>query len=147
MGNINKKTGLTLKQELFCKIYASDEEYFGNGTKSYLKAFGKYGRNGRERSLNCIGTLSFALLQNTKILKRIRELQDIYMNEIVADKELSFIMLQRNELNPKIKAITEYNKLHGRHSSLKFEFIDPHPKLSDEEILIKIQEEIKKIKQ
>ena len=68
------------------------------------------------------------------------------MNEIVADKELSFVILQRNELNPKVKAITEYNKLRGRHSSLKFEFVDPHPKLSDEEIIIKIQEEIKKIK-
>ena len=144
MGGVDKKTGLTLKEELFCKLYASNEEYFGNGTRSYLKAFGKFGKNGKEKTLNSIGSMAFALLQENKILKKIRELQDIYMNDIVADKELSFVILQKNELNPKVKAITEYNKLRGRHSSLKFEFIDNHPKLSDEEIIKKIKEELEK---
>ena len=30
---------LTLKQKEFCKLYATSEKYFANGTQAYLKAF------------------------------------------------------------------------------------------------------------
>ena len=33
------KKKLTKKQELFCEMYATEREYFGNGTQAYAKAY------------------------------------------------------------------------------------------------------------
>jgi hypothetical protein len=30
---------LTLKQQVFCTLYSSDREFFGNGVQSYVEAY------------------------------------------------------------------------------------------------------------
>jgi len=105
-------TRLNPKQELFCNLYSSSVEFFGNGVMSYGKAYnldttdkGQYGVAKTQASI---------LLTNPIILKRINELMDILVNNETVDKELGFVILQHSDLRSKVSAIKEYNKLKSR---------------------------------
>jgi phage terminase small subunit len=110
------ETKLNPRQEMFCQLYASDREFFGNGTQSYIEAFdltpNRYGTARTNASL---------LLTKTNILKRIDELLEIYINDQVVDKELGFVVLQKADLSAKVAAIREYNKLKKRVDSNSIE--------------------------
>lgn len=103
MGTLNPK------QELFCQLYSTDMEFFGHGTNSYMQAYGLT----REQE-NTARTNASLLLTNPNILARVRELMDLFMSDEVADKELAFVVLQRADLNAKVSALREYNKLKAR---------------------------------
>jgi len=108
-----KTTELNLKQEAFCKLYATEVEFFGNGVQSYIEAYdidvtskGKYAAAGRGAN---------RLLKNAKILAYINDIMEEtgFSNEF-ADKQLSFIMTQNAELGVKLGAIKEFNVLKKR---------------------------------
>jgi hypothetical protein len=109
----SKEDKLNPKQELFCKLYSSDKEFFGNGVQSYIEAYeinilkqGAY--NGARSS-------AYDLLTNPHILKRIDELLEVKgLNDSQVDKELLFVIQQKADLGSKVAAIREYNKLKQR---------------------------------
>ena len=37
--NVVKEKNLNPKQELFCQLYATEREFFGNGVDSYVEAY------------------------------------------------------------------------------------------------------------
>lgn len=104
---------INAKQELFCQLYATDREFFGNGVESYVEAYGidlnKKGAYGSARAT------ASRLLTNANILKRIDELLEVKgLNDQAVDKELAFVIVQKADLGSKVAAIREYNKLRQR---------------------------------
>ena len=107
------KEVLSLKQELFCKIYASDREFFGNGVESYVEAY-NVDKTKQNWYLTAKASAS-RLLTNVNVLAKIREIMpQIGFNDEFADKELAFVMKQNAEYGAKVSAIREYNKLKKR---------------------------------
>ena len=106
---VKHKERLNPKQEKFCRLYASDREFFGNGVESYLEAYNlppsKY-----TTALSNAGRL----LVNAYVLARIDELLDIQINNAVVDKELGFTIIQKRDLSSKVAAIREYNRVKKR---------------------------------
>ncbi len=105
------KIKLNPKQEKFCQLYASDREFFGNGTQSYVEAYkpkkvGNWYNVARSRASE--------LLTSPNVLARINEILDITLNDAHVDKQLSFVITQNADLSSKTRAIAEYNKLKGR---------------------------------
>ncbi len=108
-----------LKQEEFCRLYASEEEFFGNGVRSYSEAY-KIPFNTKDSSENmknrkvCEASAS-RLLSKVKICERIAELLDgAGFNNENADKQLLFLMNQHGDRKVKIQALREYNALKSR---------------------------------
>lgn len=104
---------LNPKQELFCQLYATDKEFFGNGVQSYIEAYGidvseKGAYNGAKAS-------AFNLLTNTDILNRINELFEARgLNDTFVDKQLEKLITQDADFKSKLGAIKEYNALQQR---------------------------------
>lgn len=107
-----KKNGLTLKQEKFCQLYASDREFFGNGVESYAEAYGLDLL--KKKDYNTASVNASKLLTNTKILERINELLNLTLNDQFVDKQLSLLITQNAHPSTKLGAIKEYNKLKQR---------------------------------
>lgn len=104
-----KKKKLTLKEEEFCRLYASKEEFFGNGVRSYIQAYGP------KVKYNSAKVEAHRLLTNPNILERINEtLEDVVLNDTFVDKQLSFLIQQHDDFSGKLGAIREYNKLKNR---------------------------------
>lgn len=103
------KDKLNLKQQLFCELYASDREFFGNGTQAYIKAYDILLTKYDTAKVN-----SKKLLTKTNILAYINELLDLQLNDAHVDKQLAFLVTQDAELNVKLGAIKEYNALKSR---------------------------------
>ena len=106
-----RKQKLNPKQELFCKLYASEREFFGSGVESYIEAYSSK----KKRVLYKTAVVNASrLLTNANILERISEIMDIMINDIVVDKELAFTIIQKSNLPAKVAAIKEYNILKQR---------------------------------
>lgn len=108
--------GLTANQEKFCFNYASDREFFGNGTQSYIDAFNiDVGIGKGKTSIETCRYRAHELLTNPNVLDRIEELcESAVLNDQFVDKQLAFLIAQHAEFRPKLGAIQEYNKLKGR---------------------------------
>lgn len=112
-GDKLEEDGLSMHQDKFCRLYATDVEFFGNGVQSYIKAFnvditnkGAYAASRVEAS---------KLLTKPNVLSRIREYLELAeLNDEFVDKEMAFVIAQKNDLGAKMKAINEYNKLKRR---------------------------------
>jgi hypothetical protein len=104
---------LTEKQELFCQLFASDREFFGNGVQSYTEA---YDINLSEKGAYKVAQASASrLLSNAIITTRINEIFEARgLNDTFVDKQLEKLITQDAEFSTKIKAIAEYNKLKAR---------------------------------
>ncbi len=106
-----KKTGIDFglnpKQSRFCELYASDEEFFGNGTKSYMKAYNcKY---------STAQTMGAELLANPRICQYINSLIELAgFNDENVDKQLNMLINQHGDPRVKVAAIKEYNVLRQR---------------------------------
>jgi len=106
---------LTPQQELFCQNFVLREEFLGNGTRAYADAYGieeqggwwKVAANGASR-----------LLKSPKISSRISDILKIVMNDAIVDNELGYVIAQKSDLNSKVAAIREYNKLKKRISDV-----------------------------
>jgi hypothetical protein len=108
-----KAMKLPLKEEKFCQIYTTQEEFFGNGTRAYLKAFDL--NENDPKALNVAKSLASRLLAKVNVLKRINELLDLSgFNSVTADKQTMYCMLQNNDLNAKMRAVEQHNKVKGR---------------------------------
>jgi hypothetical protein len=104
---------LTLQQELFCKLYASDREFFGNGVQSYIEAYGI--DTSKPGAYNVAKAGAYENLTKPYLLKRIDELLELQsLNDQAVDKELAFVIMQKADLSAKTAAIREYNKLRAR---------------------------------
>lgn len=103
---------LTEKQNMFCKLYVS-KEYFGCGVEAYGEAFGI--DISKISGYNTAKANASKLLTNAYILSRINEeLTDAGLNDNFVDKQLLFAITQNADINSKVKAIGEYNKLRQR---------------------------------
>jgi phage terminase small subunit len=101
---------LNPKQELFCQLYATDQEFFANGTQAYMEAYdiapGKW---------KMAAAAASRLLTNVKILTRINELLELKgLNDAYVDKQLELLVTQNADFKSKLGAIKEYNKLKQR---------------------------------
>lgn len=105
---------LTLTQERFCQLYVSgDRELFGNGTQSYIQAYGvdvsKKGSYDVARAGACEN------LAKPHIIDRINSLlEECWLNDQAVDKQLAFVIHQHADMSSKVSAIKEYNKLRNR---------------------------------
>lgn len=112
---IRTKSGhkLTPQQALFCELYASDREFFGNGVQSYIEAYdvdtskpGWYATAKSGASEN---------LTKPYILERIEEIFEAHgLNDQFVDKQLEKLICQDADFKSKLGAIQEYNKMKGR---------------------------------
>lgn len=105
--------GLNLQQEEFCKLYASDAEFFGNGVQSYIEVYkpDESKKNWYKTAL----AASSRLLANVKVCERINQLLEAGgLNDQFVDKQLTFLVTQHADFKSKLGAIREYNKLKKR---------------------------------
>jgi hypothetical protein len=104
---------LTTKQELFCQLYASDREFFGNGVQSYIEAYEP--DQSKPNWYNVARASASQLLANINVCNRINELlEDGGLNDSFVDKQLYFVIAQHEDKSSKVAAIREYNKLKTR---------------------------------
>lgn len=104
---------LNPKQELFCQLYATNRDMFGNGVEAYAEAYDLDMSKGPD--YNTARTNASRLLTNANILKRIDELLELGpLNNTTVDKQLAFVITQNADLSSKVAAIREYNKLKAR---------------------------------
>lgn len=104
---------LNPKQKLFCELFASDREFFGNGVQSYIEAYSLDRSNPRDYSQ--AKSSAHDLLTKPDILAYINQIFEARgLNDTFVDKQLEKLITQDAEFNVKIKAIGEYNKLKGR---------------------------------
>lgn len=110
---MKKKKQLTKKQELFCKLFATEREYFGNGTQAYAKAYNidltKRGKQSIAKS-NASRLLTYDYI--TRYIDKLLDLGGLNDNRV--DKELLFLIEQNANLHIKLGAIKEYNSLRKR---------------------------------
>lgn len=150
------------KHELFAHLYAGykNQSLFGNGTQCYAFAYGysekilknnetieelissrKPGYTVKEkalkaanrRMLNVASVEATRLLANPKILERLNVLLDSVFNDADMDRELVFVAMQRKDLNSKVAAIREYNRVKDRASdkvtgTLEVTWVEPEKK-------------------
>lgn len=107
------KDDLNPKQEMFCQLYASDREFFGNGVQAYIEAYDPDTSKPNWYKTACASASQ--LLSNIKVCERINEvLEEGGLNDNFVDKQLVFIIKQHADFGSKIAAIREYNKLKSR---------------------------------
>ena len=123
---------LNLKQDLFCKIFATDPEVMGNGSRAYMKAYGVSYENAKAPANK--------FLDKPEITARIQHyLSDEGFNDVSVDKKHNFLIHQNKDLNVSLKGIQEYNKLKKRIDNTLM-IIAPKPimELEDDEVVHKI---------
>lgn len=126
------KRNLNLKQDLFCKLFATDPKILGNGSQCYLKAYGG--------SYETAKVNANRFLSDERITARINEyLSNEGFNEVNVDKQHLFIINQKKDLNVAMKGIQEFNKLKKRVSNT-IELVIPKPIMNwdDDEVIHKI---------
>ena len=103
---------LNAKQLLFCNYYVSEETY-GNGVRSYCKAYNvDYNDIKQQASARHSASL---LLNDVNICKYINSLLDgAGLNDQFVDKRLLFLISQSEDKGSCLQAIKEYNKLKSR---------------------------------
>lgn len=149
----NPKEKLTLSEELFCLYYVKNEETRRNGTWSYSAAYDKkleekdkddavwdfdaetgvktklIQDSSYKRCEQVCASEAVKLLRKPKISARITELLNEMLTNEIVDGELTKVILQDHDYNPKVRAIQEFNKLRKRtvdtvehhHSFAKYE--------------------------
>jgi hypothetical protein len=104
---------LNPKQELFCNLYATDREFFGNGVESYIEAYDPDTSKPNWYKSAC--TSASRLLSNVKVCQKINQLlEEGGLNDHFVDKQLTFLITQHADFRSKLGAIKEYNKLKAR---------------------------------
>lgn len=98
--------GLNEKQKLFCFLYVTDKDCFGNVTKAYKKAY--------NCTLVVANKNAHRFMVNNGIIAYIDKLLLDFYNEHEADTQLSYLMKQNKDTVTKLGAIKEFNKLKNR---------------------------------
>ncbi|MCM1218184.1 MAG: terminase small subunit [Lachnospiraceae bacterium] len=113
--SLQTKSGhrLTPQQELFCQLYASDKEFFGNGVQSYIEAYNV--DTSKRGWYNTAKSGASENLTKPYILERIEEIFEAHgLNDIFVDKQLEKLICQDADFKTKLGAIQEYNKMKDR---------------------------------
>ena len=131
---------LNINQELFCRYYTQDSDTFGNATRAYGFAYDykldelpdddavyetitdEKGHahqelvepSTKQKALSVCATEGNRLLRNPKVLTRITTLLNEMLTEEFVDAELLKVIRQDHDLGPKVRAISEFNKLRQR---------------------------------
>ena len=132
-GPSKEEQELTIKRELFCQYYTKNQELFGNATHSYAEAFGykldelsrepinmkvgkktKAGPSEYDRACAICATEGGKLLRKPEIQERITALLNELLRDDIVDSQLAKIITQDDDLQSKVRAINEYNKVRGR---------------------------------
>ncbi len=101
-----KNNWLNLKQEQFCKYYMEEK---WNATQAYIRAYSI--KNKWTAKAN-----ASRMLTNANVLNKIWELlNESWLNDFVVDMELLNMIKQDDNLNIKLRWISEYNKLRRRY--------------------------------
>lgn len=104
---------LNPKQEMFCQLYATDKEFFGNGVQSYVEAYEPNQSKPNWYKTAC--SRASELLSSPKVCERINQLlEEGGMNDQFVDKQLTFLVTQHADFKTKLGAIREYNQLKSR---------------------------------
>src|SRR3990167_2021650 len=108
---------LTDKQILFCWLYATGRDCFGNATRAYMEAYAlrypsqyNYARGAGPR-----------MLANDRVKKHINTLLDECFKPEHMDRQLAKTAMQDKDLASKVAAIREYNRLKERGKAGGFE--------------------------
>ncbi len=110
---IDRKTGLNLREELFCRVYTSETEFFGNGVQTYIEVYKPDMSNPNWYNLACVKAHN--ILSKVKVFARINTLlAEQGFNHLNSDKQLGFLMNQFADFKAKIAAIREYNRVTKR---------------------------------
>lgn len=115
----SKKYSLTLQQKLFAEYYC---DLSMNGTEAVIKA--GYNVKGKKGYINyeLAAVISSENLRKPNVCAYINILfHSIGLTEKVVDMELSYIVRQRAELGPKVRAIDIYYKKKGKYAPEKIE--------------------------
>jgi len=108
-----RRRKLNPRQELFCKLYATDREFFGNGVQSYIEAYNP--DRSKPNWYKSAKSVVSIMLTNESLCARINELLESEgLNNQFVDKQTLFLITQHLDFNAKIRAIQEYNKLKSR---------------------------------
>lgn len=100
---------LTEKQAMFCLLYTTDKDCFGNAARSYMRAY-----NLSEKQYKSALAHGYRLVVNGHVRKYIKKmLLDRYKHSFV-DSEHSKLISQDKNLIAKLGAISEYNKVTNR---------------------------------
>jgi len=112
-GVIEPDDRLLPQMKMFCELYATDREFFGNGVESYIEAYDVDTSKKGYYKTACV--CASKLLSKAKIYNYINKLlEEGGLNNTFVDKQLLFVISQHKELSSKVKAIQEYNKLKQR---------------------------------
>lgn len=125
---------LNLKQDLFCKVFATDPTVMGNGTQAYMKAYGVKFENAKAPANK--------FLLKPEITAKINEYLELDgFNDQTVDTHHLFLIRQKKDMNVSMKGIQEYNKLKKRITNT-LEIRMPKPllggDLDDDEVIHKI---------
>jgi hypothetical protein len=134
--DVEQEDELTLRQEVFCRLYTQNTQLFGNGTLAYAEAYDyrldelsderpvlrendqgepvEWGDSPRTLAYNVCSVQASKLLKNPKIDRRIVDLLNEMMTDRQVDAQIVKVMMQNNDLGAKMRAINEYNKLKQR---------------------------------
>ena len=108
----NTCTTLTPRQKRFCELYATSEEFFGNGVKAYIAAFSTKTKPVKYESAKVNASKLLAEVSVQECINRL--LEEKGLNDQFIDKQLLFLVTQHADLHLKLAAIKEYNKMKGR---------------------------------
>lgn len=104
---------LTPRQEKFCRLYATDKEFFGNWVQAYLEVYDI--DTTKKWWYDTARAAASRMLTNANVYNRINELLDDQgLNDAFVDKQILFLVSQNAELWTKLSAIKEYNALKNR---------------------------------
>ena len=110
---IKEEEKLNERQELFCQLYSSDREFFGNGVQTYIEVYDPDQSKPNWYKSAC--SAASQILSNTKVCNRINELLELRgLNDGFVDKQLEFLITQHMDFKSKLGAIREYNQLKSR---------------------------------
>lgn len=107
-----KKTKLNPRQELFCQLYATDREFFGNGVQAYIEAYEP--DQGKPNWYNTARSRASELLTSPNVLSRVDQLLELKLNHQFVDKQMALLITQNADYKSKLGAIKEYNALKQR---------------------------------
>lgn len=98
------------QQKLFCTLFATDREFFGNGVQSYMEAYDVPPSKYKSAAAG-----AQKLLKKGYILAYInRIMEETGFSDEFADKQLSMLMTQNADFKSKLGAIKEFNALKKR---------------------------------
>lgn len=105
--------GLTMREEVFCQLFSSDREFFGNGVESYAEAYNLDITDYRKYKVAQVQASK--LLSKPIILDRLNKILELRgLNDVFVDKQLELLITQNAEFSSKLGGIKEYNKLRAR---------------------------------